>query len=126
MAAFILSLADHDFAPGESLQSLAGEASGDAPMPASRRDAAVRLRLSFCVGVEGPPYIEAEGLIGFVLGRARKKRCETCCSSSTVASTAAAPAQKAKERAEGRVSKELAELVVVPMTWRRVKLTSER
>lgn len=84
----------------------------------------MRFRLSFWVGVEGPPYIEAEGLIGLVVGRARKKRCDTWCWSSTVARTAAAPAQKAKERAFERVSKELAELVVVPMTWRRARETS--
>jgi hypothetical protein len=43
-----------------------------------------------------------------------------------VASTAAAPAQKAKERALGRLSKALAELVEVPMTWRRAKDASAR
>lgn len=55
VAAFILSLADHDVPPGEALQSLAGDPNGDAPMPDSRREAAVRFRLSFCVGVDGPP-----------------------------------------------------------------------
>lgn len=40
--------------------------------------------------------------------------------------TAAAPAQTAKERAFGRLSKELAELVVVPMTWRRASEASAR
>lgn len=71
MAAFILSRVDHAFPPGESLQSLAGEPSGDAPRLPSRKDDAVRFRLSFCVGVAGPPYIEADGLMGFVVGLAR-------------------------------------------------------
>jgi hypothetical protein len=55
VAAFILSLTFQLLFPGESDHSMAGDASGEALMPASRRVAAVRLRLSFCVGVEGPP-----------------------------------------------------------------------
>ena len=55
VAAFMRSLADHDFAAGESAQSLAGEASGEAATVASRRDEAVRFLLSFWVGVGGPP-----------------------------------------------------------------------
>jgi hypothetical protein len=55
VAALILSRADQPLPLGESLQSWAGEANGEPPMPASRREAAVRLRLSFWVGVDGPP-----------------------------------------------------------------------
>jgi hypothetical protein len=48
VAAFIFSLAVHALLEGESAQSLAaGEACGDAPMVASRREAAALLRLSF-------------------------------------------------------------------------------
>jgi hypothetical protein len=70
--------------------------------------------------------MDEEGLTGFVVGRARKKRCETWCSSSTVAITAAAPAVYAKQRVEGRLSKALAELAVVPTTWRSARLASVR
>jgi hypothetical protein len=40
--------------------------------------------------------------------------------------TAAAPAVYAKEWAEGRLSKALAEFAVVPTTWRSARLTSAR
>lgn len=72
VAALILSLELQVLFPGASVQS--GDANGDAPMPASRKEAAVRLRLSFCVGVDGPPYTDADGFIGLAVGRARKKR----------------------------------------------------
>jgi hypothetical protein len=69
VAALIFSLVVHALPLGESAQSwAAGDACGEA---ASRREAAVRPRLSFWVGVEGPPYMDAEGLMGFVVGRAR-------------------------------------------------------
>jgi hypothetical protein len=72
VAAFIFSLAVHALVDGESTKSLAaGEACGEGPAVASRRAAAARLRLSFCVGVEGPPYIEADEFMGLVVGRAR-------------------------------------------------------
>ena len=72
VAAFIFSLAVHALVEGESAQSLAaGEAWGEGPREVSRSVAAARLRLSFWVGVEGPPYIEADEFIGFVVGRAR-------------------------------------------------------
>ena len=71
VAAFILSRAVHVLFPGESPQSPPGEASGEAPIPASRSETAVRLRFSLFVGVDGPPYIEEEGLRGFAFGRAR-------------------------------------------------------
>lgn len=72
MAALIFSRAVHALLFGESFQSFsAGDASGDAPMLTSRNDAAALLRLSFCVGVEGPPYMDDEELIGFVVGLAR-------------------------------------------------------
>ena len=47
VAAFMRSRALHVLLPGESLQSFPGDARGDAPIPASRNEAAVRLRLSF-------------------------------------------------------------------------------
>jgi hypothetical protein len=72
VAALIFSLMVHGRPPGESPQSWAlGDGSGEPPKPASRKETAVRLRLSFWVGVEGPPYMDAEGLMGFVVGRAR-------------------------------------------------------
>jgi hypothetical protein len=75
VAALIFSFVVHALLLGESPHSWRpGDGSGEAPKPASRREMAVRLRLSFWVGVEGPPYIDAEGLMGFVVGRARKKR----------------------------------------------------
>jgi hypothetical protein len=40
--------------------------------------------------------------------------------------TAAAPAVYAKHRPDGRLSKALAELAVVPTTWRRARLASAR
>jgi hypothetical protein len=70
--------------------------------------------------------MDDEGLIGFVVGRARKKRCETWWSASTVAITAAAPAVYAKQHPEGRLSKALAEFAVVPTTWRSARLASVR
>ena len=48
------------------------------------------------------------------------------CCSSTVATTAAAPAVYAKQRAAGRLSKALAVLVVVPITVRRARVASAR
>jgi hypothetical protein len=72
VAAFILSRAVHALLAGESAQSLeAGVACDGAPMAASRREAAALLRLSFWVGVDGPPYIEADEFMGLVVGRAR-------------------------------------------------------
>lgn len=71
VAALTRSRADQDLPPGDSDQSVPGDANGEAPIPASRNDAAVRFRLSFCVGVAGPPYTDADGLRGFVVGRAR-------------------------------------------------------
>jgi hypothetical protein len=55
VAAFILSRDDQALLAGESFHSLAGEASGEPARPLSRREAAVRFLLSFCVGVEAPP-----------------------------------------------------------------------
>lgn len=56
VAALIFSFIVHALLLGESAQSCAaGDARGEGPKPASRSDAAVRLRLSFWVGVEGPP-----------------------------------------------------------------------
>src|SRR5690242_20098423 len=72
VAALIFSRAVHALLLGESFQSFgAGDACGDTPRPASRIDAAARLRLSFCVGVAGPPYMDEEELMGLVVGRAR-------------------------------------------------------
>lgn len=126
VAALILSLADHVLLCGESDQSVAGEAKGEAPMPASRSEAPVRLRLSLCAGVGRPPYTDPEPFTGLAVGRARKKRCETRRPPSTVATTAAAPAVKAKLWPEGRLSKALAEPVVVPMTCLSARLASGR
>jgi hypothetical protein len=70
--------------------------------------------------------MDAEGLMGFVVGLARKKRWVTWPSSSIVAITAAAPAVYPKTFPDGRLSNALAEFVVVPMTWRSARLTSAR
>lgn len=67
VAALIFSRAVHALLFGESFQSF----SAGAAMLTSRNDAAALLRLSFCVGVEGPPYMDEEELIGFVVGLAR-------------------------------------------------------
>jgi hypothetical protein len=72
VAALIFSFIFQALLLGESAQSGAlGDGSGEPPKPASRNETAVRLRLSFWVGVDGPPYIDAEGLMGLVVGRAR-------------------------------------------------------
>ena len=114
VAALTRSLAIHDLFPGESAQSPPGV---DAPMPASLKDAAVLLRQSVAaLAGDGRSYTDAVGFDGDAVGRARKNRCDTWWVSSTAAMTAAAPAVKAKHRADGRISKALAEFVVVPMT----------
>jgi hypothetical protein len=72
VAALIFSRAVHARLLGESVQSVvAGDAWGEAPRAASRREAAALLRLSFWVGVAGPPYMDADELMGLVVGRAR-------------------------------------------------------
>lgn len=128
VAALTRSRAVHDCpAPGESLHAVAGEPSEDTPMPDSLNVDALRMRLSAVagVGVEGP-YADVEELTAAAVGRARKNRCETWYSSSTVAMTAAAPAVKAKQLPLGSPSKELAEAAVVPMTWRSARAESLR
>lgn len=71
VVALILSLTFQLLFPGESDHSTAGDPSGEPPIPASRKVADERFRLSFGVGVEGPPYTEPEGFIGVAAGRAR-------------------------------------------------------
>jgi hypothetical protein len=117
VAAFIRSRAVHVFDVGESDQSF-DEVVGDCPTPNSLSDEAIRLRVSFEVveGVEGALKAdESVVYIGCAVGRARKKYCVVWRSLSILTTTAAAPAVYANKFEDGRLSKPLAELVVVPM-----------
>lgn len=71
VAALTRSRAVHDLPPGESVQSPAGEPKGETPIPDSRNEAAVRVRVSTAlfVGVEGL-YTEVAGFRGVAVGRA--------------------------------------------------------
>jgi len=71
--------------------------------------------LAVFVGVAGANDIAFTVLSGIAVGRALKNRCEYFEVSSTLTTTAAAPAVYAKIREEERLSKEVGEETVVPI-----------
>jgi hypothetical protein len=72
--------------------------------------------LAVFVGVDGAPEVVLMVLSGVAVGRALKNRCENLLEvSSTVTTTAAAPAVYANVRDDERQSKAVGEDTVVPM-----------
>ena len=74
-----------------------------------------RPSLAVLVGVDRGPMVELTLLRGTAVGRALKNRCEYLAVSSTVTTTAAAPAVYAKVLADERQSKAGGDETVVPM-----------
>jgi hypothetical protein len=118
VAALIRSLLVHVFEFGESPQSrLVCGVEGEYGTAESRKLATVRFLPSFATleGVDGVPDTKFEELKGTAVGRARKNRCEGFDVSSTLTTTAAAPAVYAKIRDEDKLSKAVGEETVVPI-----------
>ena len=129
VAAFILSLLVHVFELGESPHSKAVcGVVGEYGTAESLREATVLFlpSLGVFVGVEGANDVVLPELSGIAVGRALKKRWEYFDSSSTLTTTAAAPAVYANIREEERLSKAVGEETVVPIILLRHKPDSYR
>ncbi len=124
VAAFILSLLVQVFEVGESPHSrLVCGVEGEYGTAVSRRAITALLRpsLAVFVGVEGEKDVAIAVFKGTAVGRALKNLCEYLEVSSTLTTTAAAPAVYAKIRAEERLSKAVGEETVVPIILLRDK-----
>ena len=118
VAALILSLLVHVFELGESPHSkLVCGVVGEYGTAVSLSDATVLFlpSLAVFVGVEGANEVVLTEYRGIAVGRALKKRWEYFDSSSTLTTTAAAPAVYANIREEERLSKAVGEETVVPI-----------
>jgi hypothetical protein len=118
VAALILSLLVHVFELGESPQSrLVCGVEGEYGTAESLRAATDLFlpSLAVFVGVEGAIDVILTLLRGTAVGRALKNRCEYFEVSSTLTTTAAAPAVYAKMRDEERLSNAVGEETVVPI-----------
>lgn len=118
MAAFIRSLLVQVLEEGESPHSkLVCGVEGENGNAESRRAATALFLPSFAVfvGVEGPKVGFETVFKGMAVGRALKNRWEYFEVSSTLTTTAAAPAVYAKIREEERLSNAVGEETVVPI-----------
>jgi hypothetical protein len=118
VAALILSLLVHVFDVGESPHSrLVCGVEGEKGTAVSRRVAIDLFLPSFAVfeGVDGVHEVVLIALSGIAVGRALKNRWECFEVSSTLTTTAAAPAVYAKIREDERLSKAVGEETVVPI-----------
>jgi hypothetical protein len=118
VAALILSLLVHVFELGESPHSrLVCGVVGEYGTTESLSDATVLFlpSLAVFVGVEGANDVVLTEFRGIAVGRALKKRWEYFDSSSTLTTTAAAPAVYANIREEERLSKAVGKETVVPI-----------
>lgn len=121
LAAFIRSRAVHVLEVGESSHSPGVDVVPIGDVPISRKGASPRLRASANepVGVRG--LLTAEELRGTAVGRALKNCCDALRSSSSVVTTAVAPATYAKDLVVGELLNPATDNVEVPTIFSKDK-----